>query len=524
MNNKKLQTFLPILLSLCMIAGIFIGFKMRDSFPDAHFWGQSKTNTLQEVLHLIETKYVDDVNNTHFRDTAIQQLLSVLDPHSAYLPPVELESLTDDINGNFCGVGVEYDIFQDTLFITKVEPEGPAKAAGIHQGDKVLGVNGKHMKFGSLSSEEIHQAFSGACDSKLQLSILRNSKPLNIEIKRGLIPVKSVNGGYLTSPGIGYIKIEKFTSQTHREFMENLTGLQKKGLKKLILDLRGNGGGVLSEAVEVADEFLDGDKLISYTEGKHSKRKEYRCRRTGQFETGELIVLADEESASASEVLMGALQDWDRAKIIGKRSFGKGLVQEIFDLSNQGALKLTVSRYYTPLGRSIQRSYANGGDAYYQEMADRMENGDSSKTEIGQPFVTPKGKKLYGGNGITPDEIITVAAPKISDSVSRLFNDGIINKFCSDYTTQLTEKDTAGYNGLAFYHKLTIDNSQWVQLNELCIKEKIDLNQFNATDKTYIAKWIKVYMARNIWNDNAMYEILNEDDAVLKRAVELLNQ
>lgn len=397
--NKKIQVWLPLLFSLTMILGMIFGYQMRDNMPGKRFFSLDKSTPLQEVMDLIKSRYVDDVKMNALGDTAIMAMLSKLDPHSVFIPKEELQGVNEDLAGKFFGIGVEFNIFDDTINVTNVLPDGPSFIAGLQTGDKFIKVDDSLVAGQKITSERVRKLLRGDMGTKVVITVLRNNTKKVFTINRDAIPIVSVDAGYMLGGGVGYIKINKFSQSTYREFMKTLEKLQAQGLKELVLDLRGNPGGILDEATEIADEFLDGDKLITYTEGKNFPKKEYRCKRQGLFEKGSLVVLMDEGSASASEVLSGALQDWDRATIIGRRSFGKGLVQEQYDLSDGSALRLTVARYYTPIGRSIQRSYTNGGKAYYDEISNRFHDGevfsaDSVKNDTSKLYKT-MGVKRY---------------------------------------------------------------------------------------------------------------------------------
>ena len=346
--NKKIQVWLPLLFSITMIVGMVIGYKMRDNMPGRSFFFVDRPRPVQEIMDLVQNKYVDSVKITSLSDTAVAAILSKLDPHSIFIPAEELQGVNDDIAGKFFGIGVEFNLYDDTINVINVLPDGPGFKAGIKTGDKFLKVDDSVVAGVKITSDKIRKLLRGDNNTKVMITALSDGQTKKYAVVRGIIPVSSVDASYIIGNGIGYIRLNKFSQVTYVEFMKAMEGLQKQGLKKLILDLRGNGGGVLEEATAIADEFLDGDKLITYTEGAHSAKKEYRCKRPGLFENGELVVLADEGTASASEILIGALQDWDRATVVGRRSFGKGLVQEQFDLSDGSALRLTIARYYTP--------------------------------------------------------------------------------------------------------------------------------------------------------------------------------
>ncbi|HSU27652.1 MAG TPA: S41 family peptidase, partial [Chitinophagaceae bacterium] len=349
MMNKKLQVWLPLLFAAVMVLGMYFGYQLGGG--NGKFFSSEKRNSLQEALDFIKLKYVDPVNVDSLETSAIEQMMSKLDPHSVYFPPVELKEANEDLEGKFeGGIGVEFNIFNDTVNIVFVMPGGPSDKAGIEVGDKILDVNGVSLVGDSLTSETIKNTVRGDRNSKADIRLLRGAKEMKLVVARGTIPVLSIDASFMMDQSTGYIKLNKFTESSYEEFMAALESLQKLGLKQLILDVRSNGGGYMDEAVDIADEFLDGDKLVVYTEGAHMKKREYKCKRDGLFEKGKLAVLVDENSASASEVLVGALQDWDRAMIIGRRTFGKGLVLQQYPLGDGSALRLTIARYYSPSG------------------------------------------------------------------------------------------------------------------------------------------------------------------------------
>ncbi|MGN6509302.1 MAG: S41 family peptidase, partial [Chitinophaga sp.] len=349
--------------------------QIRNSDSRAFF--RNNKGTIQEVMDLLKYNYVDTLDVTAAQEEAIEGLLSHLDPHSVYIPPADVQEVNEELDGNFEGIGVEFNIIRDTVNILNVISGGPSDAAGLLTGDKILRVSDSIVVTGkTISAERIRKLLRGPRNSTVKVSLLRGNRELDATIKRGIIPLNSVDASYMAAPGVGYIKINKFAATTYTEFMEATRKLQKLGMQKLIIDLRQNGGGLLDAATRLADELLDGNKLIVYTQGKNSPRQDYRCSRPGIFEKGALAILVDEGSASASEVLAGSVQEWDRGEIIGRRSFGKGLVQEPFDLSNGGTLRLTIARYYLHSGRSIQKSYENGREAYEEDIANRYNHGE----------------------------------------------------------------------------------------------------------------------------------------------------
>ncbi len=526
--NKKLQVWLPLLLSVAMIVGMMLGYRMRDAMPGRNFFALDKSYPLQEVLNLIRNKYVDQVKVNDLTDTAINAILGKLDPHSVFISAEEVEGVNEDIAGNFFGIGVEFDLLEDTINVINVVPDGPSFKAGIKTGDKFIKVNDSVIAGRKLSTESIKKLLRGGGGSKVVVEILRNTENKIIAITRGIIPVSSVDAAYMIKDDAGYIRLNKFSQVTYREFMEKLEELKKQGLKKLVLDLRGNGGGVLDQATEVADEFLDGDKLITYTEGSHFPKKEYRCKRQGLFETGKLVVLSDEGTASASEILIGALQDWNRATIIGRRTFGKGLVQEQYDLSDGSALRLTVARYFTPVGRSIQRPYLNGGKAYYDEITMRFHdgeaaNGDSVKNDTTKIFKTQNGKIVYGGGGITPD-IFVAFDTSSADAVtmSKLYYKGSIGEFAYRYYLKNQDKIRAYKNAADFAASFNLADQEWVSFSKQVQKDSINVENISQKEKNELMARIKSSIARQVWRNQGYYQSMNSQDEVIKKAMEII--
>ena len=527
--NKKIQVWLPLLFSVTMIAGMMMGYKMRDNMPGKSFFSVDKRHPVQEIMDLIENKYVDSVKIASLSDTAISAILSKLDPHSVFIPAEELQEVNDDIAGNFFGIGVEFSLYNDTINVINVVPDGPSFKAGIKTGDKFIKVNDSLVAGKKITADKIRKLLRGDMDTRVVIVVLRNGQTKPYKVTRGVIPISSVDASYIIENGIGYIRLNKFSQVTYREFMKALEGLQKQGLKKLILDLRGNGGGILDEATSIADEFLDGDKLITYTEGTHFAKKEYRCKRPGLFETGELVVLADEGTASASEILIGALQDWNRATIIGRRSFGKGLVQEQFDLSDGSALRLTIARYYTPIGRSIQRPYTNGGKAYYDEVSNRFHDGevnsaDSVKHDSTKMYKTQNGKTVYGGGGITPDIFVAVDTADYSLATAKVYYKGTIGDFAYRYYLQ-HQSELGNYKSPSDFAKQFIfSDDNWKQFSSLAAKDSIVLDTISVKEKTGLINRIQSSIARQVWRNEGFYEILNVQDKAVQKSVEVLSK
>jgi carboxyl-terminal processing protease len=528
MNKSKIQVWLPLLLSIAMVAGMFLGYKMRDNMPGKSFFYAEKRRPVQEIIDLIQNKYVDEVKAEELADTAILAMLGKLDPHSVFIPAEELQQVNEDLAGKFYGVGIEYNIFNDTIHVINVLPNGPSFKAGILAGDKFLKV-GDSIVTGKFSNgERIRSMLRGDKGTDIAVTMLRGTEQKKFTVTRGTIPVSSVDASYMMDGGVGYIRLNKFSQQTYREFMEALMDLKKQGLKKLVLDLRDNGGGILDEAVEIADEFLPGDKLITYTEGRHVAKKEYRCKRAGQFETEPLVVLTNEGTASASEVLAGALQDWDRATLVGRRSFGKGLVQEQFDLSDNSALRLTIARYYTPAGRSIQRSYHNGGKAYYDEIKNRYHDGetqfaDSVKNDTTKVYKTRGGKTVYGGGGITPDYFVALDTSGFTLNTAKLYAKNTIPNYAYHYYLLHTARLKTFKSATEFVKNFSFSADDWNDFVSNTAKDSINLSAAGTAEKNETINRIVAAMARQLWRNEGLYESLNKNDTVVKKAIEVIS-
>ena len=525
--KKNLKVWQPLLFSITMIVGVYLGYSMRDNMPGKSFFSIDKSSPLLQVMSLIQSKYVDDVKVNELSDTAITAVLSKLDPHSVFIPAKELQDVNEELAGNFFGIGIEFSLLNDTINVLNVLPDGPSAKAGIQIGDKIIKVNDSLVAGNKITSNGVRELLKGEEDSKVTISVLRNGTLQPFTIVRDMISVSSVDASYIIGDSIGYIRLNKFSELTYREFMMSLEALQKQGLKSLILDLRGNGGGVLEQATAIADEFLDGDKLITYTEGVHSPKKEYRCMHPGAFEEGKLIVLADEGTASASEILMGALQDWDRATIIGRRTFGKGLVQQQYDLSDGSALRLTIARYYTPIGRSIQRPYTDGDKAYYAEITDRFRDGevlsvDSVKHDSTKIFKTMHGKTVYGGGGITPDIFIPFDTSSYSPNVMVMYETGVVGDFA--YAYYLQNKDRLrGYKAPADFDKqFSFTDDDWKLYAIAAAKDSISVKDISPKEKSDIILRIKASIAREMWRSEGFYETMNTDDAAINKAISVI--
>ncbi|HEU4555494.1 MAG TPA: S41 family peptidase [Chitinophaga sp.] len=531
-NNRKLNVFLPLLFAIVLALGMYLGHKMptgRNAINAVLFNGGNRS-ALQETMDLIKVKYVDTVKVNDLQQEAIDGLLSHLDPHSIYIPPSSVEEVNEDLEGNFEGIGVEFNITDDTVNVVAVIAGGPSESAGVLTGDKIIKVDDTLNVTGSgITPDRIRKLLRGPKGSEVKVTMLRSGKQVNIRIKRGVIPLYSVDASYMIAPKTGYIKISKFAATTYREFVDALRKLQQQGMEKLVIDLRQNPGGFLDAATRIADELLDGDKLILYTKGKSYPRTDYKCERPGLFEKGALAVLTDEGSASASEILAGAIQDWDRGLIIGRRTFGKGLVQEQFDLSNGGALRLTVARYYIPSGRSIQKSYSNGREAYDEDIMNRFNHGellnkDSIKPADTIPYKTAKGRIVYGGGGITPDVFMPFDTTSFSRVLAEMYTRNTFSNFAYQYYNTHQEALSRYKDASNFTRQFSVDNELYNTFLNFAGKDSIHTERITPKDKAEIQDRIKTMLARQLYRSEGFYEVINATDPVVKRAVSELEK
>lgn len=523
-----MQVWLPLVFSIVMIFGMYIGFQLKEKTAGATtFLYNTKKNSLDEIESLIETKYVDNIKTDSLDSAVVDDMLGHLDPHSVYIPAKYLQDVTEDLQGNFQGIGIEFQIFDDTVNVLNVIENGPSSKAGVVIGDKIITVNDTaNIAHKNIEPDDVRRLLRGQANSNVIITVLRDGALKKITIKRGIIPLYSVDANYIIAPQTGYIRINKFSETTYEEFMQALETLQKKGMKKLILDLRGNGGGFMNEAVDIADEFLNGNKMIVFTMGSKVPKAEYRCKRDGLFESGKLAVLVDETSASASEILSGALQDWDRATLIGRRTFGKGLVQQQFQLSDGSALRLTIARYYTPLGRNIQKPYNKGREKYEEELIERFHNGEvvtaDTSTPAGKVYITPAGRKVYGGGGITPDIFVPFDTTSQPEEVVQLYMKNTLNNFVYRYYVQNKHLFKSFKNPQELYAQFNPGEPEWQQFVAFAKKDSVNISNIPVIAKSDLLKKIQALMARQIWRTEGFYEVNNANDPIIKKALEVV--
>lgn len=514
------RSFILILFGVTI--GLYLAENTRRGFP---FSGSSK---ISKVLQLVHHNYVDSVNVDSIEGVTVNNLLQNLDPHSLYLPPQQAESINERLDGGFNGIGIEYQILRDTLIISQVYSGGPAQLAGIVNGDMVIDVNNKKFSGTNLTPSTVNKVFKGEKDSEISLSILRPAdRSIKVyHIKRGHVDLSSLDASYIVSPSTGYIKISKFATTTDSDFREALKKLKADGMQRLVLDLRGNGGGYLNSATELASEFLDKGKLIVYTKGVHEPRAEYFATDSGLFKQGKLAVLIDEYSASASEILAGALQDFDRAVIVGRRSFGKGLVQQQFAFGDGSAINLTVARYYTPSGRSIQKSYKEGTVSYRNEVNERVQKGElfseqnylkDSSFKRAEVYHTSSGRKVFSGGGIMPDIFVPADTTGNTLLIQELGNQQLFNAFVIDKMQGILNSYKTDDS---FLNEYAVSDKQY---DDFILYASKTLKEMDSAEvkisKDNIKMLLKAFAARFKWGDTAYYQVLNSNDPALKKAI-----
>lgn len=528
MNKQKI--FLPVLLSVILVAGIFLGSILPRPEKHSGVMIYPKESKLDQILQYIQLAYVDSVNLSSIEDNAIPGILKNLDPHSVYIPAQQVEQVNEPLQGNFDGIGVSFNMPDDTVIIITVISGGPSEKVGIRPGDRIITINDSVVAGKRIDQDDIVKMLKGPRGTTVKVGIQRKHEPdlLHFIITRDKIPLKSVDVAYMINDSTGFIKISKFARTTPHEFSDALNNLEESGMSSLILDLRGNNGGYLDAAIEVANHLLKKGTIIVYTEGRTKPRETIFARNDGLFTQGKLVVLIDEWSASASEIVAGAIQDNDRGTIIGRRSFGKGLVQEPFILQDGSVLRLTVARYYTPTGRCIQKPYNNGIEKYYEDIHDRYANGefqysDSIHFPDSLKYTTPAGKIVYGGGGIMPDIFVPIDTVGITDFFLHLRNRGLIYRFALDYTDQYREQLSKYTDVSALDQELqkrNLFNRFLVYTEQNGVHASADEIK---TSRKLIDVQIRAYIARNILDDNGFYPIIQEVDKTLLTAIRYLN-
>jgi len=517
----------PLYYTVVLIAGILLGTLLADkNILSIKTGKEDNPNKLVSLIDFIEDNYVDSVDKKKIIDDAIASILKNLDPHSYYLNPEEYAKAKEEMSGSYEGVGVEFLILRDSLMVNRVVPFGPSFRAGIQSGDRIVQVDGKDISGKTLNNDGVMKMLKGEAGSAVNISILRKKQFLNFNVERGSLPLPSVPSFYKIEEGLGYIKIDRFAKTTYNEFLAAGNSLKNQGCNKFILDLRGNGGGLLDQATNVAEEFLEKDRLMVYTAGSHSGRTDYNTQKRGSFADIQVTVLIDEYSASASEIVAGALQDWDRAIVVGRRSFGKGLVQSEIELPDKSALRLTTARYFTPSGRCIQKPYGDSSK-YFNETHERWSSGElfhqDKFTRVDSlKFYTPSGRVVFGGGGITPDVFIPFDSTSTSFALIDIVNFGILRYLCFDYVDQ-NRSQLSNWKSFDLYQKNYKTDEALLEKTLKSAKENNILYTKSevAKLKSQCSLRYKAQIARALFDENAMIRIMNTEDPELIKAVEI---
>ncbi|MDZ4823577.1 MAG: S41 family peptidase [Flavobacteriales bacterium] len=492
----------------------------------------STTDKFAYLLSQIDRMYVEDVDAEALTEKAIVAMLLDLDPHSVYMSKEEMQEANEPLQGSFDGIGVQFQIMMDTIYVVTPIVGGPSEKLGIMAGDKIVEVNGENVAGIGITNNDVQAKLKGPKGTKVKVGIKRKSTKslIQYEIVRDKIPIHSLDASYMATPEIGYIKVSRFAKTTMEELHAALTDLKSKGMKDLVLDLQGNGGGLLNTAVEMADEFLGNDRLLVYTEGRSFAREDYKAHVPGLFEKGRLVVLIDEASASASEIVSGAVQDWDRGLVIGRRSFGKGLVQKPIYLPDGSAVRLTTQKYYTPSGRCIQKSYEDGAEEYFKEKYARWESGeyfhaDSIHVPDSLKFVTNvKKRTVYGGGGIMPDVFVPVDTTDNSDYFTGLLRTGVTNTYSINYVDKNRADLKSKYPTLqSFITGFQVSESMMKEQIAEAEKEKIKFNEEEfQRSKKIIELRTKALVARNLFDNAAFFQVINQLNDPFVKAIETL--
>lgn len=530
-KNSKFQIRLPIILTIGIAAGILIGatFASNDTNTSAYMKSVMK---FREVMSLIDRSYVDQINSDQMVETAVTKMLEELDPHTVYVSAKDVELSNSDLKKEFEGVGIEFNIFRDTIVVLSPLSGGPSEKVGLMAGDKIVTVDGETVAGVGITNRGVIDRLRGKKGTAVVVNIKRqrNKDLLEFTIVRDKIPQYSVDAGYMVDDEIGYIKVNRFAESTYDEFRQKLSELVDQGMKKLIIDLQGNPGGYMDRAVNMADELIADNAMIVSQEGKEPRANaEYRAYRKGLFETGPVIVLINEGSASGSEIVAGAIQDNDRGLIVGRRSFGKGLVQSLFRLSDGSELRLTISRYYTPSGRSIQKPYENGLSDYQNDFHNRVEHGelfyaDSIKFNDSLRYQTVKGRTVFGGGGIMPDYFIPLDTSGDSQYYVKLRNNNVLREFSLEYYQK--NKNKLEKMDFKDYQK-NFQINQNLEKDLIALGEKFgvkyDKEGFEKSE-VIIKAIVKASIARNVWGREAYYPVINEINEIYLEALKLFDE
>ncbi|MBK7753845.1 MAG: S41 family peptidase [Flavobacteriales bacterium] len=483
----------------------------------------TKASKVEALLYHIDRMYVDSVDDEALVDEAIVSILAELDPHSIYIPKEELDEVNEPLKGNFEGIGVQFNIVEDTIYVVDAIVGGPSERLGIRAGDRIVKIEDETVAGVKFKNSDVMKRLRGKKGTKVNVTVVRRGEkePLEFAIVRDKIPIYSVESAYMATPSVGYVKVSRFSATTTKEVRDKLDELRAKGMVDLVLDLQGNGGGYLRSAIEMADEFLADHKLIVYTEGRNAPRENTYATSEGRFEKGRLVVLVDEGSASASEIVTGAVQDWDRGLVVGRRSFGKGLVQRPVMLPDGSAVRLTVSRYYTPSGRCIQKPYEEGVEAYRKERSERLERGELTHADSIHPldtarFFTMNKRVVFGGGGIMPDIFVAIDTSLSSEYFGKLVRKGTLNTFALSYVDTNREALLRQFAAVEpFIRSFTVSDDL---MNALVAAGEKDVVKKDAEglarSRPLLALRLKALIARDLWDNSAYWQAINADNPV----------
>ena len=529
-EQKSIKIWQPLAFATVLIVGMLLGMRLQQEVPlmvSTAPTDKASTDKIEEVIRYIDAKYVDEIDREEIIQKVIKNVFKELDPHSNYIPAAQLQQINEQLDGNFEGIGIEFLVVKDTIVVMTPMKNGPSEKAGILSGDKIVAIEDSLIVGGKLDEQGVVKQLRGKKGSKVKVGVLRDGEILHFDVVRDEIPINSVDAAYMLTETTGYIKVNRFSSTTNTEFLSNLENLvDQEDMKNLVIDLRDNPGGYLQEATSILNQFFrDKDKLLVYTEGRKVSRSEYETTGKSFFTINNIAVLIDEGSASASEILAGAIQDWDRGIIIGRRSFGKGLVQEQYNLKDGSAIRLTVARYYTPSGRSIQKNYDNRV-AYDEDIAARFTSGelyDFSLVHLTDtiPYYTNEGRTVYGGGGIIPDIFIPLDSLKMSNYFTQI--QPHIRTYMFQY--YLRTKEDLPYETIAEF----VDN---FNLTDEVLEDFIVYAQANNKDiqlnqspeiKTISKLYLKARLAKHLFDDEGLYAVLNAEDRSVKKAIQVLD-
>lgn len=526
-SSKRSGCLIFLWIVVAFLAGFSFG--LRKSPHRLSKAGNKQLKKMSEVMSYIDQYYVDEVNTDSIYGLAINAMLQGLDPHSSYATVEENKTMMETLEGSFEGIGIQFNIMNDTLMVVSVISGGPSEKAGLMAGDRMIEVDGKSIV--GIKNDQAFKLLRGKKGSKVKVGILRPGfkDKYTYEITRGVIPTYTVDVSYMIDKQTGYIKLNEFGSTTAKEFSNAIQKLKRQGMTQLIVDLRGNGGGFLDAAVSVCDEFLGNKQKIVSIEGSKERPQVIYASRKGDFEDGKVVILIDDFSASASEIVAGAVQDNDRGTIVGRRSFGKGLVQRQFDLSDNSSIRLTTSRYHTPSGRCIQRDYEKGTEAYYEDIYNRLLNGemesiDSIHLDSSKVYHTVNGRTVYGGGGIMPDIFVPIDHDKDLDAYYDIANSSALIQFAFHYTNEHKAELQKWFSDTKSYVSgMTVSDQMLQQLVSYYEKNnKKKVSKMSANSAKELKTWLKALIGRNLYGDEAFYPVINKTDPVINKALETL--